>query len=126
MDVKSAFRLRKIHPDDFQLLGFRVLDKFYVDKVLSLGSLISCSLFERFSTFLEWLVKKISGKDLVDHYLNDFLFAGVCNSNDCAFLMHSFSMICEDVEVPLAADKTLGPTHILVYLGLEIDTLEMC
>ena len=59
MDVKSAFRLLKISPNDFQLLGFRLLDKFYVDKVLSLGSSISCSLFEIFSTFLEWLVKKV-------------------------------------------------------------------
>ena len=77
MDVKSAFRLLKISPNDFQLLGFRLLDKFYVDKVLSLGSSISCSLLEFFSTFLEWLVKKVSGKDSVDHYLDDFLFAGM-------------------------------------------------
>ena len=62
MDVKSAFRLLKISPNDFQLLGFRLLDKFYVDKVLSLGSSISCSLFEIFSTFLEWLLKKYRGK----------------------------------------------------------------
>ena len=58
MDVKSALRLLKISPNDFQLLGFHLLDKFYVDKVLSLGSSISCSQFEFFSTFLEWLVKK--------------------------------------------------------------------
>ena len=126
MDVKSAFRLLKISPNDFQLLGFRLLDKFYVVKVLSLGSSISCSLFEIFSTFLEWLVKKVSGKDSVDHYLDDFLFACLYKSNDCAFLMQTFSRICEDLGVPLAANKTFGPTHVLVYLGLEIDTWEMC
>ena len=36
-----------------------------------------------------------------------------------------FSRICEDLGVPLAANKTFGPTHVLVYLGLEIDTWEM-
>lgn len=126
MDIKSAFRLLKVRPLDFQLLGFRLLDKFYVDKVLSLGSSISCRLFENFSTFLEWLVKKESGKESVDHYLDDFLFAGAFQSSDCAFLMQTFSQLCDDLGVPLASNKTVGPTHVLVYLGLEIDTLEMC
>ena len=40
--------------------------------------------------------------------------------------MQTFSRICEDLGVPLAANKTFGQTHVLVYLGLEIDTWEMC
>ena len=40
--------------------------------------------------------------------------------------MQTFSRICKDLGVPLAANKTFGPTHVLVYLGLEIDTWEMC
>lgn len=72
------------------------------------------------------LLKKVSWKDSVDHYLDDFLFAGVYKSNDCAFLMQTFSRICEDLGVPLAANKIFGPTHVLVYLELEIYTWEMC
>ena len=41
-------------------------------------------------------------------------------------LMRIFAEVCDDLGVPLAADKTVGPTHILIYLGLEISTLEMC
>lgn len=126
MDIKSAFRLLKLNPSEFQLLGFRLLDKFYVDKVLSLGCAISCQLFESFSTVLEWIVRSKSKRDSVDHYLDDFLFAGARYSSDCSMLMRIFAEVCDDLGVPLAADKTVGPTHILIYLGLEINTLEMC
>ena len=79
-----------------------------------------------FSTFLEWLFKKIWGKDLVDHYLDISCLLAYVIQMIVLFLMHSFSMICEDLGVLFAADKSLGPSHILVYLGLEIDTLEIC
>ena len=122
IDVQSAFRLLKVREEDFQLLGFRLLDKFDVDKVLSLGSSISCRLLEIVSSFLEWLVRKL---DSVDHYLGDFLFAVVNCTSDCAILMWSFAQICEDLGVPIASSKTVGPTQVLVYLGLDTDTLEM-
>jgi hypothetical protein len=35
-----------------------------------------------FSTFLHWLVEKSGSKNL-DHYLDDFIFAGEENSNNC-------------------------------------------
>lgn len=39
--------------------------------------------------------------------------------------MSIFSFICLELGVPLAHEKTLGPTTNLVYLGLEIDTINM-
>lgn len=118
MDIKSAFRLLPIHPSDFQLLGFKLLGKYYVDKVLSLGCAMSCHLFESFSTFLDWVVKVQAGKDSVDHYLDDFLFAGARETDDCSLLMRVFVSVCGDLGVPLANDKTVGPSHVLSYLGL--------
>lgn len=125
MDIKSAFRLLPIRPCEFQLLGFQLLGKIFIDKVLCLGCAISCNLFETFSTFLEWVVKFKSGKDSVDHYLDDFLFAGARDTCVCDQLMQIFSDICYQLNVPLAQDKTVGPTQVLVYLGLEINSLEM-
>ena len=40
--------------------------------------------------------------------------------------MWSFAQICEDLGVSIASSKTVGPTQVLVDLGLETDTLEMC
>lgn len=31
LDLNSAFRLLPINPSDFDLLGFKVLDKIYID-----------------------------------------------------------------------------------------------
>lgn len=36
--------------------------------------------------------------------------------------MQQFSHICKDLGVPIAADKTEGPTTNITYLGLGINT----
>jgi hypothetical protein len=60
-DIKKAFRLLPVWPGDFDLLGFRIKDKFYFDKLLPMGASISCALpvFEKFSTFIQWCNKVI-------------------------------------------------------------------
>ena len=56
-DIKSAFRLLLISPQDFELLGFRFGNLYYYDKALPMGASISCSLFETFATSLEYKTK---------------------------------------------------------------------
>ena len=51
-DIKTAFRLLKVYPGDFNLLGIKFLDEYYVDKCMPMACSISCSTFEIFSTFL--------------------------------------------------------------------------
>ena len=51
MDIKSAFKLLKVYPGDFDLLGIKVLDKYYIDKCMPIGCSTSCSGFEKISTF---------------------------------------------------------------------------
>ena len=59
------------------------------------------------------------------HYLDDFLFAGPRNSLQCKYLMDEFDNTCQELGVPVAHDKTVGPTHILTFLGLQINTIDM-
>lgn len=125
LDIKNAFRLLPVHKSDFQLLGYRIQGKIFVDKGLPFGCFISCTKFEKFSTFLEWALKQQVKSNDVVHYLDDFLVAGRKGTQDCANLMSILSFICLELGVPLAHEKTLGPTTSLVYLGLEIDTINM-
>ena len=74
MDIKSDFRLLTVYPGDFDLLGYRVDNNIYRDKMLSLGSWISAKLFELFSSFLDWYVQFRSGQSPLDHYLDDFIW----------------------------------------------------
>lgn len=37
--------------------------------------------------------------------------------------MHIFTSVCKNLGVPIATDKTEGPTTYITYLGLEINTV---
>ncbi|VDH94982.1 Hypothetical predicted protein [Mytilus galloprovincialis] len=71
-DVKSAFRLLRVSPSDFDQLGFIFYGKYYFDRCLPQGASISCSLFEKFSTALHWVTELTSGNSNILHYLDDF------------------------------------------------------
>lgn len=124
-DVKSAFRLLRVSPSDFDQLGFIFDGKYYFDRCLPQGASISCSLFEKFSTALHWVTELTSGNSNILHYLDDFLFGGEANSPTCQETLETFKKICSDWGVPLAEDKTVQPTEILTFLGIEFDTLKM-
>lgn len=125
MDIKSAFRLLPCYPGDFNLLGFKIGSEFYIDKCMPMGCSISCSIFEKFSTFLHWLTQHEAGSSDLDHYLDDFFFAGLAETSDCQNLMTAFINVCKRLNVPIADEKTEGPTCIMEYLGLTINTRDM-
>ena len=66
-----------------------------------MGCSISCNIFEKISTFLHWLVEKKSGLSKLDHYLDDFIFAGQENSERCKTLMNYFLSIFQDLGIPM-------------------------
>ena len=121
IDIKSAFRLLIVNPADFDLLGIEFQGLYYVEKNLPMGLAQSCNLFEKFARFLQWVVEFRSGLHSVDHYLDDFIFMGSEHSDDCAKLMENFFHLSYDLGVPIAEDKTVGPTTIMPFLGLVIN-----
>lgn len=124
MDLKNAFRNLPINPHDFHLLGFSFKGKFYFDKALVFGASISCSIFERFARFLEFAIKtKMSSGELI-HYLDDFL-GGDTNHSTCKQNMQIFQQVMHELGVPLATEKTEGPSEILVFLGLLLNSRNM-
>lgn len=121
MDLKNAFRLLPIYPGDFDLMGIKLNDKYYIDKCLPMGCSISCRLFEMFSSFLEWAVSIESGNKTLSKYLDDFIFYSDTYEG-CCHMMSSFRAICSRLSVPIKEEKTTGPSKCIVFLGLEIDT----
>lgn len=51
--IENAYKQVPIHPEDYELLGFMVDEKFYYDKTLPFGLSYSCNLFEKFSTAIQ-------------------------------------------------------------------------
>lgn len=73
-DIRSAFRILPVAPEDYELLGFYWEGKYYFDKCLSMGCRTSCKIFEEFSTAIEWITQNKLGITHVVHILDDFLF----------------------------------------------------
>ena len=95
---------------DFELLGFKFGNLYYYDKSLPMGASISCLLFETFATFLDYKTKMVSGADAILRYLDDFYFAAPKDSQKCSAVLDTFQRICATLGVPLAPEKTEGPT----------------
>jgi len=122
LDIKSAFRILPVNPLDFELLGFKFLGQYYVDRCLPMGCSISCRLFEMFSTFLEYVIKSQTGVQTISHFLDDYILSSRSREG-CQLLMQNFLGICDELGVPIAHEKTEGPLQVITYLGLEIDTI---
>ena len=59
------------------------------------------------------------------HYLDDFLLIGKPHSDECAVSLELTEAVCRLLGVPLAMLKREGPSCLLVFLGILIDTMAM-
>jgi len=124
-DIEHSFKLIPIHPDDHELLGFSLDNKFYYDKTLPMGLSFSCNLFEKFSSSIHWVVDhKLKSTGCV-HVLDDFLFVGPPNSYLCLQTLQQFLSMADDIGIPIKNEKTVLPTTVITFLGLELDTVAM-
>jgi hypothetical protein len=125
MRYKVCFSLIEAILWEFDLMGFKFKDQYYFDKCLPMGAAVSCALFESFSTALHWFVQNQSGCDDILHYLDDFLFRESAGSTQCKDILKLFQNSCKLWGVPLADNKTVEPTEVLIFLGIEFDTINM-
>ncbi|KAJ1173606.1 hypothetical protein NDU88_005435 [Pleurodeles waltl] len=121
-DIESAFRLLPVHPGSFHLLGMKWAGQYFYDKCMPMGCAVSCSLFETFACFLEWALKEQKPPGSSLHYLDDFLFIGKAGSDECRATLNAFEHLSRALGVPLAPEKTQGPSECLTFLGIEIDS----
>ena len=56
-DIKSAYRLVHVFPDDYPKLGFQFRNDLYFNKWLAQVCASSCKIFEEFSSALEWILR---------------------------------------------------------------------
>ena len=125
LDVRHAFRLCPVHPEDWPLLTYWWKGRFFVDVVLPFGCRSSPFIFNTFADTLEWVARsKFEVKSML-HYLDDFFFTGP-SFERCLTARDNFATMCKELRVPLADDKAEGPATCLTFLGIEIDTVNRC
>lgn len=124
-DIEHAYKLVPIHPEDYELLGFSIDNKYYFDRTLPMGLSCSCQLFEKFSSALHWILQSKLGVQGCVHILDDFLFVGPPGSSACKRSLMSFYELSASLGVPIKEDKTVHPTTTITFLGLELDSVLM-
>ena len=123
VDIKSAYRLVPIHPEDRPLLGVQWAGQCFIDLMLPFGLRSAPKIFTAIADALEWCIRRRGVND-VEHYLDDFIVFGPPASPVCQHSLDILSEECEALGVPLAVEKTCGPTTCLTFLGIEVDTME--
>lgn len=90
-----------------------------------MGSSISCSIFKTFSTALQWIACTRCGVPTMLHILDDFLFLGPPDSHICNLALHQFMSMCDVLGVPIKGAKTEGSSITIIFLGIELYTVNM-
>ena len=123
-DIKNSFRLIPVSPSEYNLLGICWRDRFYVDRNLAMGLSRSCKILECFSSALEWIARfRLHIPDIL-HLLDDFLIVSKSLAS-CANDLQVFLKTCDELGVPMAPEKTVGPSFVLSFAGIELDTQNM-
>ncbi|XP_048582553.1 uncharacterized protein LOC125561881 [Nematostella vectensis] len=121
-DIKNAFRIIPVRPQDYNLLGMQWKGFYYHDRCMPMGCSSSCKTFELFSTALEWIALEKLRLPQVVHLLDDFLFISPSQHLGVMHL-NLFLDVCNYLGVPIAPEKTLGPSTTLSFAGIELDTI---
>ena len=124
-DASNAFRMLPLRVSCICWLVFKAENPktgkvvYFVDKCLPFGTSISCAHCQRFSNSLRHILQHRTGVDTITNYLDDFLLAylrSLCNQ-----LIRQFSVLCSEIGVPVAEEKTEWAMTVLVFLGILLD-----
>ena len=118
-DIKEAYRMVPVHPQDQYLLGVQWGDSTYVDLALPFGLRSAPMIFSAVADAIQWILVQKGLKIL--HYLDDFiLVSGSFEEADLQkqLLIDTFKTL----GVPLETSKLEGPATCLTFLGIEFDT----
>ena len=124
LDVADAYRIIPVHPEDRSLLGMRWKGRLFIDTALPFGLRSAPKIFTAVADRLQWILSNRGvGPSL--HYLDDFLFVGPPQSSQCRESIQLAVAVCQELGVPLASDKLVGPTQKLQFLGITLDTVNL-
>ena len=122
MDLRDAYRVIPVHPDDHHLLGIVWDGATYIDQSLPFGLRSAPKLFMAVADAMAWALHS-SGIQYLLHYLDDFLFVGPPGSQDAAIAGQVATAVFHELGMPVAVHKTEGPATKVTFLGFQVDTL---
>lgn len=124
IDVKAAYKLVPVRYEDWSLLGFRWQGLYHYERTLPFGLKSSCRQWEAYATaYHHALVVEVKIPSVI-HYVDDFLFVEQSLRSAQSHLDLALGLAVR-IGLPIAHDKTEGPTTKLTFLGIELDSVTM-
>ena len=123
-DLQEAYRAVPVHPLDQPKLAVSWNEDVLIDRALPFGLRSAPKLFSALTDGFMWVLHH-NGIQQALHYLDDFLILGQANTQACQDWLSRALSLCDQVGLPVAPEKTEGPTTNLIFLGIEIDTQKM-
>lgn len=102
-----------------RILGLRWDDITYVDTVLSFGLRSAPKVFSAVADALAWAVYCNGTRNFIHYFL-----VMAASTEACSHALMSALDTCKTLQFPVAADKTVGPSATLTFLGIQIDTVK--
>ena len=122
LDIKDAYRIIPVHPEDWGSLGMHWQGQYFLDTRLPFGLRSAPKIFTALADAIQWLIRE-RGVECCIHYLDHYLF--VEKPHTPARALHLATTVLTDLGVPLAPEKVEGPDRCLVFLGIELDSQTM-
>lgn len=124
-DIKSAYRLIPVRPEDAPLQGCRFRGRSYIDMALSFGGASAPAIFDEFgNTVQDILTHELRAKQLTEvsfrliRYVDDMLL--ITKRDETQTLIHTFYETMSQLNIKLKTSKTETATNTLTFLGIEI------
>lgn len=124
IDIRNAYRVVPVHPDDRWLMGMLWEGSLFVDTALPFGLRSAPKIFTALADAAEWILRQ-RGLEFVIHYLDDFLIVTSADMDQGEHALRILLEMFERLGLPVAWDKLEGPATSLTFLGFELDTREM-
>ena len=121
LDLQSAYRMVPVHPEDHRLLGMQWNDHIYIDTRLPFGLRSAPKIFSAVADGIAWAMHCLGIVDFL-HYLDDYLFLGPPSSQACHSHLKLAITLCKLLGFPVAPEKIGGPSTVLTFLGIELDS----
>lgn len=97
---------------------------YYYDCCMPMGCSSSCKTFETFSSAVEWIAQnKLNIRNIL-HLLDDFLLIAP-SAELCQGQLDLFLLLCNYLGIPMAPEKTVGPSTTLQFAGIKLDSVLM-
>ena len=122
LDLRSAYRMVPVHPDDQPLLCIQWHGVTYCNQALPFGLRLAPKLFTAVADGLAWVLACRGAHDFL-HYLDDFFFCEPSSSPLCGITLNRSIPLCGYMGLPVAPDKVEGQSTCITFLGIEIDSI---